>query len=382
MTAPSRTLRLRAARVFTGHELLDDGVLVVEDGRVVAVGAACDLPTTGDTADTDLGDVLLAPGFVDVHCHGGGGAAFADDPDAALALHRSCGTTTSVASLVTQSLDVLAAQVLALAPLVAAGELAGIHLEGPWLAPGRKGAHPLDKLRSPAPDEVARLVDAGGGAVRMVTIAPELTGGLAAIALLAARGVVAAVGHTDADLATTRAAVDAGATGATHLFNAMPGLHHREPGPVLGLGDDARVWLELIADGVHVHPELLAATFRAAPGRVVLVTDAMAAAGCSDGDYTLGDLAVEVRGGVARLAGQDTIAGSTLTLDAAVRLVIGAGVPWREALRAATVHPARYLGLRDVGDLRPGGRADAVVLDDAWGVRGVLRGGAWVRRPA
>lgn len=368
-------MRVRARRVFTGHEVVDDGVLVVDGDRVVAVEGP------DAAASVDLGDVTLAPGFVDVHAHGGGGAAFPDDPGAALALHRSHGTTTSVASLVTQSLDVLEGQVRALAPLVAAGELAGIHLEGPWLAPGRKGAHPLERLRSPARPEVERLLDAGGAAVRMVTLAPELPGGLDAVALLAARGVVAAIGHTDADLATTRAAVAAGATGATHLYNAMPGLHHREPGPVLGLVDDPRVWLELVADGVHVHPELLAATMRCAPGRVVLVTDAMAAAGCADGDYPLGDLAVEVRGGVARLAGQDTIAGSTLTLDAAVRLVVAAGIDWRDALRAATILPAWYLGLDAVGELRPGAWADAVVLDAAWGVRGVLRHGSWVRPP-
>lgn len=370
-------MRLRAARVFTGHEVVPDAVLVVADGRVVAVE-----PAAADAGATlDLGDVTLAPGYVDVHGHGGGGFAYPEDPDGVLALHRAHGTTTAVASLVTQSLDVLQAQVRALAALVRSGELAGIHLEGPWLAPGRKGAHPLDKLRAPASDEVARLLDAGEGAVRMVTLAPELPGGLDAVAQLAARGVVAAVGHTDADLATTRAAVAAGATGATHLYNAMPPLHHREPGPVLGLADDPRVWLELVADGVHVHPDLLAATFRAAPGRVVLVTDAMAAAGCADGDYSLGDLAVEVRGGVARLAGQETIAGSTLTLDAAVRLVIAAGVDWRDALRAATVAPAAYLGLADVGELRPGAWADAVVLDGAWEVRGVLRHGEWLVPP-
>lgn len=365
---------VRAARVFTGHETFAPGVLEVDGARVVGVRT----PDADASVDADLGDVTLVPGYVDAHCHGGGGSSFVEDWDVAASLHRSHGTTTVVASLVTQSLDELARQVRALAPLVESGDLAGIHLEGPWLAERYKGAHPIDKLRDPLVGEVAELLDAGGGAVKMVTIAVEREGALDAVRLMAERGVVAALGHSACTYAEARAAIDAGVTGATHLFNAMPPLLHRAPGPVLALLDDERVWCELVADGVHVHPDLVAWVATQIFERVVLVTDAMAAAGHADGDYILGDLPVEVRGGIARIAGTDTIAGSTLTLDAAVRNVVEAGVPWELAVRAATVNPARYLSLEDVGELVPGAWADAVALGPDWAPERVLRHGAWV----
>ncbi len=374
-TPQPRALRVRAGGVHDGTTVRSGGVLVV-DGQRIAALEPVDAP-----ADVDLGDWTLVPGFVDAHGHGGGGASYPDDPAAAVAVHRLHGTTSIVASLVSQSLDTLEAQVRGLAPLVTAGELAGIHLEGPWLAEGRKGAHPADQLRAPAASDVTRLLDAGAGTVRMVTLAPELAGGPAAIALIAGRGIVAAVGHTDADAAVVRAAIEAGATGATHLFNAMPPLHHRHPGPVLALLADDRVWLELICDGVHLDPALVAYLMARHPGRVVLVTDAVAAAGSPDGAYRLGDLPVEVSGGIARIAGTDTIAGSTLTLDAALRVAVGAGVPWPDAVAALTVNPARYLGLEAVGRLAPGCWADAVALDADLTVRAVLRRGVWVVAP-
>lgn len=370
-------LRVRAARVFTGTQMLTPGELVLEGEAVVAVGA----PEEGPGEVVDLGDVTLAPGYVDVHDHGGGGAAFADDPATAAALHRSHGTTAVVASLVTQSLDELEAQIRRLAPLVDAGDLLGIHLEGPWLSPDYKGAHPVDKLRDPMRADVERLLDAGRGTVRMVTIAPERAGALEAIAAIVDRGAVAAIGHTAATYEQTLAAIDAGATGATHLFNAMPGLKHREPGPVLALLEDMRVWPELIADGVHLRPELVAWVMQV-NDRVVLVTDAMAATGCADGAYVLGDLPVEVTDGVAHIAGTNTIAGSTLTLDRAVAHVIAAGVAPEVALQAATSRPARYLGLASVGTFAPGTRADAVVLDAAWSVQRVLYRGSWLDAPS
>lgn len=374
-TAPGGTLRLRAGRLHDGTTVRPGGVLVVDGERIAAIEPP-DAP-----ADLDLGDWTLVPGFVDAHGHGGGGASYPDDPPAAVATHRRLGTTSIVASLVSQSLDTLEAQVRALAPLVAAGELAGVHLEGPWLAPGRKGAHPADQLRAPEASDVTRLLDAGAGTVRMVTLAPELAGGPAAIELIAGRGVVAAIGHTDATAGVVRAAIDAGATGATHLFNAMPPLHHRHPGPVLALLADDRVWLELICDGVHLDLALVAYLVGQHPGRVVFVTDAMAAAGSPDGSYTLGDQPVEVSGGIARITGTDTIAGSTLTLDAALRTAVAAGVPWPDAVAALTANPARYLGLEGVGRLAPGHWADAVALDADLTVRAVLRRGAWVVAP-
>lgn len=345
--------------------------------RIVATGTGA-APRAADEHLTGI----VVPGYVDVHSHGGGGASFVtEDPDVArraLAAHRRLGVTTMVASLVTGTTADLTRQVACLAGLVESGELAGIHLEGPWLALEYKGAHPPLLLADPLPDAVAELLDAGRGAVRMVTIAPERTGAMESIRLMASRGVVAAIGHTDADYDTCRAAVDAGATGATHLFNAMAPLRHREPGPVLALWEDPRVYLELIMDGVHVRPELVAFVAATEPDRVVFVTDAMAAAASSDGDYVLGELPVEVREGVARIAGTDTIAGSTLTLDRAVRNAVAAGVPLARAVRSATALPADYLSLLDVGRLAAGHRADLVVLDDALVASRVMHAGAWV----
>lgn len=326
-------------------------------------------------------DGIVAPGFVDVHSHGGGGASFVtDDPAQArqvLAAHRRRGTTTMVASLVTGTLADLKRQIDTLATLVDAGELAGIHLEGPWLAEQYKGAHPVELLADPVPDDVAALLAAGRGAVRMVTIAPERPHALESIALMRSSEVVAAIGHTGVDFDTCVAAIEAGATGATHLFNAMAPLRHRELGPVLALWRDKRVYLELIADGVHLRPELVAFVAATEPHRVVFVTDAMAAAAAVDGDYQLGELAVHVRDGVARIAGTDTIAGSTLTLDQAVRNAVAAGLSLAQAVRAATANPADYLSLTTVGRLTPQRRADLVVLDSELMVTRVMHRGSW-----
>ena len=215
----------------------------------------------------------------------------------------------------------------------------------------------------------------------MVTLAPELPGGLDAVRRLAAAGVVAAVGHTDATYDEARAALDAGATVGTHLFNAMRGLHHREPGPVAALLERPDAYVELIADGVHVHPALVGMVASAKPGHTVLVTDAMAAAGAPDGDYRLGGLDVVVRDREARLVGSGAIAGSTLTMAAAVRYAVTvAGLSLPDAIRAATTTPATASGLDRVGDLRPGFAADLVALDDDLVVQRVMRRGSWVER--
>ena len=381
---------ITADTVVTGHELLRPGWVDVDRGRVRAIGAGA----PPRPADLELGAVTVVPGFVDMHVHGGGGAAFptadpsqtADATAAAVELHRRHGTTTMVASLVTAHPAELLTQVRAMAEQVQSGLVAGIHLEGPWLAAERCGAHELSALRDPDPVELARVLTAGGGTVRMVTLAPERTGGLAAIRQIVDAGVVAAVGHTDATYAHAREAIDAGATVATHLFNAMRPVHHREPGPVLALMEDPRVTVELITDGVHLHPALYRDVSRSVgPDRVALVTDAMAAAGMADGAYALGPLAVTVAGGVARVAGTDTIAGSTATMDQVFRYAVdNSGLPLDEALllavRQSSVNPARALGLPESG-LAVGGAADLVVLDAGLAVTGVLHRGSWVTRP-
>lgn len=346
--------------------------LVVEDGLIVRAGTGR-FPGSPDVTVC----LPLAPGLVDIHCHGGGGAAFADGPEAAqtaLAAHLDRGTSAVVASLVTADWEQLMAQVEALRPLVDGQRLVGLHLEGPWLAPGKRGAHDPAKLVSPTPEQVAQVV-ARADLVRQVTIAPELPGAMAAIAALSQAGVVAAIGHTEADRATTAAAIAAGARGATHLFNAMPELAHRAPGPVLALLSDPRVVCELILDGHHVDPELALATLRLLGRRAVLVTDAMAAAGLGDGAYQLGGLPVTVRHGVARLTDDPghAIAGSTIRLSDAVALAVAGGLPLARAVAAATRQPADHLGLTTVGRIAVGQPAELVEFDWEGRFRRVLR---------
>jgi N-acetylglucosamine-6-phosphate deacetylase len=374
---------LTAAQVVTPARILAPGWLHLDGDRILEVGEG----PPPRPSDVDLGPVTVTPGFVDLHVHGGGGASFdsgtADAADVAAAAHLAHGTTSMAASLVTDTPGRMSDAVRELALLVDDGRLAGIHLEGPWLSPRRSGAHQPGALTHPTPGAIEKLLTAGGGAVRMVTLAPELPGGLDAVGRLADAGVLVAIGHTDATYDEARAALDAGARLGTHLFNAMRPLHHRDPGPV-GALLDAPVDVELIADGVHLHPAVLRTVFAAKPGRCILVTDAMAAAGAPDGDYRLGPMAIEVRDGVARLAdgsGDGAIAGSTLTMDAAVRFAVrSAGLSLLDVVRAASTTPAAAWGLDDVGSIEAGRRADLVVLDDRLEVVRVMRAGAWLDR--
>ena len=374
---------ITADTVLTGRELLRPGWIDVSGESVAAVGGG----EGPRPADRDLGAVTVMPGFVDTHLHGGGGANFStaarDETATAVEFHRTHGTTTVIASLVTAGPEDLLRQVGALADDVRAGLLDGIHLEGPWLSTLRCGAHQPALMRDPDPAEIDRVLETGGGAVRMVTIAPERDGALAAIGQIVDAGVVAAVGHTEATYAQTKAAIDAGATVGTHLFNAMRPINTREPGPVIALLEDPRVTVELITDGVHVDPALYRHVCRnVGPDRVSLVTDAMAAAGMSDGSYWLGPLEVTVVNGVARVAGTDTIAGSTATMDHQFRFAVEHfGLPRDDALMAAvrqtSINPARALGFPSTV-LEAGARADLVMLDADLAVAGVMRKGSWI----
>ncbi len=374
---------ITADTLLTGRELLRPGWIEVADGVVVAVGTG----PVPRLADRDLGAVTVVPGFVDTHLHGGGGANFsaADHTETATAaaFHHRFGTTSMVASLVTAGPEDLLSQVASLADDVRAGVIDGIHLEGPWLSTLRCGAHQPALMRDPDPVEISRVLEAGGGAIRMVTIAPERDSALAAIRQIVDAGVVAAVGHTEATYDQTRAAIDAGASVGTHLFNAMRPINTREPGPVIALLEDPRVTVELITDGVHVDPALYRLVCRSAGSdRVSLVTDSMAAAGMSDGRYWLGPLAVDVVDGVARVADTETIAGSTATMDHQFRFAVGhSGLPRDQALlaavRQASINPARALGFPSAG-LVSGAAADLVVLDADLHVTAVMHRGSWV----
>lgn len=371
---------LTGGRVVTPGGVLENGWVSVRDGRIAAVGegAAPDGPTT------NVGGGTIVPGFVDIHCHGGGGAAFTSADPAkvrkAAAAHRKHGTTTMLASLVTRPVPELADQVAALAELVQDGVVAGVHLEGPFLSAARCGAHDPAILCPPEQTAVAKLLDAGKGTVRMITIAPELEGAVNAVRQLVDNNVIAAIGHTDATEAQVRPAVDAGASVATHLFNGMRPLHHREPGPIGALLDDERVTVELICDLVHLHPTAVRLAARhAGPQRTVLITDAIAAASVGDGVYDIGGLEVRVVDGVPTLAGGASLAGSTLTMDMAFRNAVNScGLTLVEAAHAASTRGAELLGL-DTGKLEAGLAADIVVLDAELKPQDVMVRGEWVK---
>ncbi|GAB3172594.1 N-acetylglucosamine-6-phosphate deacetylase [Streptomyces incanus] len=382
--APTKVLT--GARVVLPTGTVDNGRVTVEGTRIVEGVPPGAEPAGAETLD--LAGHWLVPGFVDLHNHGGGGASFpsgtVDEVLKGIHTHRLHGTTTLVASTVTGDMDVLVRRAGLLAELAEQGDIAGIHFEGPFISPCRKGAHSEALLRDPDPAEVRKLIDAAHGRAKMVTLATELPGGLDSVRLLAEHGVIAAVGHTDATYEQTVAAIDAGATVATHLFNAMPTLGHRAPGPVTALLEDERVTVELINDGTHLHPAALRLAFHhAGPGRVAFVTDAMDAAGFGDGRYLLGPLEVEVADGVARLVEGGSIAGSTLTLDRALKRAVTVDeLPVEHAVAALSANPARLLGMDDrIGSLEPGKDADLVVLDADFTLKGVMRRGAWVVAP-
>jgi N-acetylglucosamine-6-phosphate deacetylase len=386
-----------AGRIVTPDGIVEDGHVVIDGPLIAAVGhgpgasagggpgaSAGQGPGASAGGGPGVGAERAAwvlPGFVDIHNHGGGGHTFTTgDPDAAraaAAFHLRHGATTVLASLVSSPFALMRDATAAFVPLVREGVLGGVHYEGPYLSGARCGAQNPDFLRDPDTDELSALIALGDGAVRMVTIAPELPGALDAIKLLASHGVAAAVGHTDASYDVTRAAVEAGATVATHLFNGMRPIHHREPGPAVALLDAPGVICEVVADGVHLHDGTLAFVAGAARGGYALVTDAMAAAGMPDGAYELGGLSVVVADRVARLTTNGSIAGSTLTMDAALRQAVGAGISMVDASRAASWTPARAAGLSGtLGAITPGLRADLVLLSEDLQVVRVIRAGA------
>jgi N-acetylglucosamine-6-phosphate deacetylase len=412
-------------RVVTPDGVLSPGWIRVTGDRIDAIGpgqAVPGPPPPGQDAGSDVVDLSghwILPGFVDIHVHGGGGASFTEGTSAdarnVAEFHRRYGSTTLLASLVTAPLTELQGRAALLAALADEGVIAGIHLEGPFLSPARRGAQDPRHMLAPDVATFERLRAAARGHLRVLTVAPELPGAIRMVQAAARAGVTVAIGHTDATAEETSAAIDAGATHATHLFNGMRPPHHREPGAVGALLDRDEVSCEVIADGVHLHDMTLRLAARAAgPGRLVLITDAMAAAGMPDGSYRLGSMRVDVAGGVARLADQPgppnvpggvarladqpgpsgvpaptghavpgPIAGSTATMATVVRRALAAGLPVTEVAAAASTTPARVLGIGDrTGALRPGLAADLVVCDDDFRLRAVMRRGRWLAEPA
>ncbi|MDQ2749734.1 MAG: N-acetylglucosamine-6-phosphate deacetylase [Actinomycetota bacterium] len=356
------------ARVVTPAGVLHEGWVAVAGGRIAEVGTG--VVPRGQRVD--LGGAWLLPGFIDLHVHGGGGHNAQASPEqlaGAVAFHRSRGTTRTLVSLVTAPIQDLSRALGWIADLVeagpsAAGHVLGAHLEGPFLSHARCGAHNPQHLLLPDRAAFAALVSAARGTLRSVTVAPEVPGALGLISDIRAAGAVAAIGHTDATYAQTWAAIDAGATLATHLCNAMAPMNHRAPGAA-GAALAAGIACEVINDGAHVHPAVTTVVAQM-PGRLVLITDAMNAAGAGDGDYVLGEQQVQVRGGQARLASTGVLAGSLLTMDQAVRrAVLDSGLTVQAASAAASGNPARVLGISDrCGSIAAGRDADLIVLDE------------------
>jgi N-acetylglucosamine-6-phosphate deacetylase len=411
-STPDLVLR---GRVVTPDGVLDEGAVVVRGDRLEWVGTVAEAAAAG-FADAVAAAVepapgtTLLPGLVDLHNHGGGGAGFPDATSRAEAMvavleHRRRGTTTMLASLVTADRSTLLERAELLAGLADDDEIAGIHAEGPFLSHARRGAHSPEALVPGDAGLVRELAAAARGHLRTMTVAPEVQGvtgpGGVAEALVDA-GAIPSLGHTDGSTEHAEDLIAQVVTGlraaggrgepvremtATHLFNGMRPLHHREPGPIAAcLAAAARdeLVVELIADNVHLAPATVRSIVRTlGADRVALVTDAMAAAGMPDGAYELGPMAVTVRGGVARLTDPahpdgGPIAGGTAHLIDVVRATVAAGVPLADAVRSASWVPARVLGLSDVGGLVAGRRADVVVADGDLRVRRVLRAGVAV----
>jgi N-acetylglucosamine-6-phosphate deacetylase len=377
-------LILSDGRVVTPEGVVE-GDVHVRDGRIRAIaprGAGSAPRAEADGETVDLAGRWVLPGFIDVHVHGGGGAqcntADPEDVHTVAAFHARHGTTALLATTVAAPVDELLTSLTAIRHAVAhpragAAEVLGAHLEGPFLSLGRPGAMEPEHFLAPDPDVLLRLLE--GGDVRSTTLAPETAGALALIELAVEHGVLVSMGHTDATDPQARAAVASGARATTHLFNAMRPLRHRDPGILGAALDLGVVTCELICDGLHVDPVAVRLAVKLkGPDRLMLVTDAMEAAGLPDGTYLLGDREVLVAGGRVTLPGQDTIAASTLTMDRALANVVafcGSSVP--DAARMASTTAAELLGITDrKGVLAPGRDADLVVLDPDLSLRGVL----------
>lgn len=379
-------MRLRSERIVC-PDATRAGEVVVEDGRIASIGPLANGASRraggADGEIVELGDRWLVPGYVDGHVHGGDGAqcntSIPDEIAEVARFHARHGTTALLATTVAAPMDDLCRALGAIAGCTAPN-LVGAHLEGPFLSRERPGAMDPTWFLDPDLGHLERLLAAGNGTIRLMTLAPELPGALGLVKRLADAGVVASIGHTSAADAQVREAVRAGATAATHVFNAMPPFHHRRPGTVGAVVDLHEVSSELICDGIHVDPVALRLFHRAkGPLGIRLVTDAIAAAGMPSGEYRLGGRPVTVNAERAVLTGSDTIAGSTLTMDAAVQNAVRfLRIPVEEAVVMASTNPARLLGLDDKGAIAAGCDADLLVLDEQLAAEATMVGGRWV----
>ena len=380
---------LTAKWLWDGSVLLEHPEITIEDGRIASIGGRG--PGASAAGDgMDFPGATLAPAFVDVHIHGAAGHDVMEaTPEALKAVGgflATRGTGSYLATTVTAPLDTTLRAVEGLARLIGKPELlesgkaaakpVGIHLEGPFLSPQKCGVQPVEHMLAPDIEVFDRLFEASERRVRLMTLAPEMPGAVELTRHATGRGVRVSVGHSNATAAETRAAVEAGATSATHTFNAMRAMDHREPGILGVVLTTPSVYAELICDGIHTAPEMVRLWFSAkGPERGILVTDAMSAAGMPDGEYTLGGFPVQVADGKAMARG--VLAGSVLTLDRALANFVGfTGAPLKDALRLLTANPAAMMGLGDgAGSVVVGGPADLVAVDEAGRLVGSIVGG-------
>jgi len=377
-------------RAVTPSGVIEQGYIRVKDGLIAAIGAMADLDGNGSdespAARIDARGNWLVPGFIDVHVHGGANHDFMDADEegikAITKFHASNGTTSLLATTLTASREDLTAVMERVSSYMSQpmeyAQIVGVHLEGPFVNVKWKGAQNPAYILPPQPEWLDEWVRRFPGIIKIQTLAPEIEGSLEYIEKLASNGIVPSCGHTDATYDQIVAAADHGLRHAVHTFNAMTPLHHRNPGTVGAVLTDDRITAEVIADGHHVHPAGVKLITRAkGTHNVILVTDAMAAAGMPDGDYDLGGLPVYMKCGVARLKENDSLAGSTLTMISAVRYLVNVvGVPLEEASRMASANPARQLGLDgSIGTLEVGKKADFLQLDDSLEIQSAWIGG-------
>jgi N-acetylglucosamine-6-phosphate deacetylase len=385
-------LVLAADRLITPDQVFQPGFVEIVGTRLGAVAAG--KPPAGSTVRHLPPGSTLMPGLVDMHVHGAGGgnmtALDADELRRAAAALIAVGVTSTVASLVTAPLDELEAAVDLIAgvvdnPMQGVARIVGSHLEGPFLSPAHRGCHDQRSLRLPDAGQARNLLRAGRGTVRMLTLAPELPGARDVLRLLTTEGVVGAMGHTGATYDETREAISWGVRVGTHLFNGMLPPHHREPGPSLTLLDDPRVTVELINDGLHVHPAVARVVTRAAhDGRLALISDGVAATGAPEGNYMLGNVPIRSRNGQVLSADGTSLGGGVMTVDGALRRAVHVlGMSLELAVAAATTAPAQALGIADTaGSLAPGRNADICVMDADLKTVAVMLAGRWVVEPS
>jgi len=380
-------IALSAAKLFTPIDCIDAPLVLLEGSSIAEVRSRREGELPAGIRHVDFGGSILVPGFVDLHIHGAGGHdVMEDDPLALRAVETLIarhGVTGYFPTTVSAPLDATLTALERLANAIeghddAADQRArplGIHLEGPFISHARRGVHPPGDLLAPKLETFERFWQAARGQIRVMTIAPELPGAVEVIAEAARRGVCVSVGHSDADLAATRAAAAAGARHATHTFNAMRPLGHRDPGILGEVLTDDRFTADIIADGIHLDPVVVRLFLQAKGGeRAVLITDAIAATGMPDGRYRLGSFEVEVKGGTCSRDGK--LAGSVLTMDQAIRNVMQfADLRLAEVLPMATRNPAKVAGVAGAGRLEPGARADFVVLSPSGDVQATIIGG-------